>query len=165
LQTAQIDRGQLRLNREITDFHNLIRNAVESFCLESCENEAEFVYDLKANKSLISIDRIHIRNVLGNIIDNAIKYSKTKPKIKIATKDFDKGVQVAIADNGIGMSRDAQKKVFDKFFRVSTGNIHDVKGFGLGLYYVKTIIEAHHGKVDVQSSLNNGSTFYVFLPA
>jgi two-component system, OmpR family, phosphate regulon sensor histidine kinase PhoR len=165
LQTALIDRGQLRLKREITDLHELLRTTIDSFCLESCEKDAEFIYELKAVKSLIEIDPIHIRNVIGNIIDNAIKYSKIKPQIRISTENIDNGLQVAITDNGIGISRDVQKRVFDKFYRVSTGNLHDVKGFGLGLYYVKTIIEAHAGKVDVQSSLNNGSTFYVFLPA
>ena len=164
LQTALIDRGQLRLNKELTDLHDLIHSAVDSFCLESCEKDAEFVYNLTASKFNLNIDRVHIRNVIENIIDNAIKYTSDKPKIRISTKNTDNGLQVAIADNGIGMQRDAQKKIFDKFFRVSTGNIHDVKGFGLGLYYVKTIIEAHSGKVDVESSLNNGSTFYVFLP-
>ncbi len=163
LQTALIDKGRLKLNKESTDFHALLRSAVDSFCLESCEKDTSFTYDLKADSSIFEIDHIHMRNVIGNIIDNAIKYSKSKPEITISTKNIDNGIQLAIADNGIGMSRDAAKKVFDKFFRVSTGNIHDVKGFGLGLYYVKTVVEAHGGKVEVQSSLNNGSTFFVFL--
>jgi two-component system phosphate regulon sensor histidine kinase PhoR len=164
LQTALIDRGQLRLNKELTDFHELLRSAVDSFFLESDEKDVNFTYKLTTSKLRIEIDRIHIRNVIGNIIDNAIKYSKSKPEITITTKNTDDGIEVDIADNGIGMTREAQKKVFDKFFRVSTGNVHNVKGFGLGLYYVKTIIEAHNGTVNVQSSLNNGSTFSVFLP-
>jgi two-component system phosphate regulon sensor histidine kinase PhoR len=164
LQTALIDKGQLRLKKELTDFHSLLQNAVDSFCLESCEKDAEFHYELTAENHNLLLDKMHIRNVIGNIIDNAIKYSETKPEIRIVTKNMDNGLQVSITDNGIGMSKEAQKKVFEKFFRVSTGNIHNVKGFGLGLYYVKTIVEAHHGRVYVQSSLNNGSTFYVFLP-
>jgi two-component system phosphate regulon sensor histidine kinase PhoR len=124
----------------------------------------EISYSLKATHHELMIDVIHIRNVVSNIIDNAIKYSKEVCSIRILTSDHDNGILVAIEDQGIGMNRESQKKVFDKFFRVSTGNVHNVKGFGLGLYYVKTIVEAHSGKVSLKSSLNNGSTFYVFLP-
>lgn len=164
LQAALIDRGQIKLKMEATDLHDLLRSAVDSFCLESCEKDAQFEYDLKANEPLISIDVVHIRNIIGNLIDNAIKYTTQQPVIRLATRNVNDGLELALTDNGIGMSREAQKKIFEKFYRVSTGNVHTVKGFGLGLYYVKTIIEAHHGKVSVQSSLNNGSTFTVFLP-
>ncbi len=164
LQTAVIDRGQIRLKKEKINIHDLIKSTVDGFSFEACENKMEFSYSLKAKYHEIKVDPIHIRNVINNIIDNAIKYSSGSCKIKIMTSDKDQGLLLAIADQGIGMSRESQKKVFDKFFRVSTGNIHNVKGFGLGLYYVKTIVEAHNGKVSLESSLNNGSTFYVFLP-
>lgn len=164
LRAALIDRGQLKLKIEAVDFHELLHNTVESFCVDSCENDTQFVYELNATEPLIHADTIHIRNIIGNLIDNAIKYTTTSPLIKLATRNLNGGVQLSLSDNGIGMSREAQKKIFEKFYRVSTGNIHNVKGFGLGLYYVRTIVEAHRGSVSVQSTLNNGSTFYVFLP-
>ncbi len=164
LQTALVDRGQLKLNKEAVDFHDLIQSTVDGFSFEACENEVEFKYSLEAKNHELIIDSIHIRNVINNIIDNAIKYFAGKCCIKISTSAQEQGLLLAIEDKGIGMTRESQKKVFDKFYRVSTGNIHNVKGFGLGLYYVKTIVEAHQGKVTVESSLNNGSTFYVFLP-
>jgi len=164
LQTAVIDRGQLKLKKEKLDLHDLIKSTVDGFSFEACEDEMEFNYLLKAKNHQIKVDAIHIRNVISNIIDNAIKYSYGSCRIEIMTSDKDQGLLMAIKDHGIGITRESQKKVFDKFFRVSTGNIHNVKGFGLGLYYVKTIVEAHDGKVSLESSLNNGSTFYVFLP-
>ena len=164
LQTAVIDRGQLKLKKEKIDIHDLIKSTVDGFSFEACENKIEFVYSLEAKHHEIKVDPIHIRNVISNIIDNAIKYSSGSCKIKIITSDKDQGILLAFEDQGIGMSRESQNKVFDKFYRVSTGNVHNVKGFGLGLYYVKTIVEAHNGKVILESSLNIGSTFYVYLP-
>ncbi|MBN1599446.1 MAG: HAMP domain-containing histidine kinase [Bacteroidales bacterium] len=164
LQTALIDKGKIRLNKEITDLNELVRIAVESFCLEDCDADTKFSYELKAKNPSALIDTAHIRNVISNIIDNAVKYSSGAPVIRLMTRNVMNGFQIAISDNGIGISKEAQKKIFDKFYRISTGNIHNVKGFGLGLYYVKSIVEAHHGEVSVQSNLNNGSTFYVYLP-
>jgi two-component system phosphate regulon sensor histidine kinase PhoR len=164
LQAALIDRGQLKLKIEPVNFHDLLQSTVDSFCISSCEKDAQFEYVLNAREPNILVDVLHIRNIIGNLIDNAIKYCNCQPRIRISTENVEGGLQLALADNGIGMPREATKKVFEKFFRVSTGNVHNVKGFGLGLYYVKTIVEAHHGWVRVHSILNNGSTFYVFLP-
>lgn len=164
LQTAIIDRGQLNLKKEPIDFHDLIKSAVDSFSFESCETEVKFILSLKARNHKLVIDAIHLRNVISNIIDNAIKYSYDKCEIRISTSNREHGLLLSIEDKGIGMSREDQKKVFEKFYRVSTGNVHNVKGFGLGLYYVKTVVDGHNGKVSVESSLNKGSTFYVFLP-
>jgi two-component system phosphate regulon sensor histidine kinase PhoR len=164
LQTALIDRGQIKLKKEKIDIHDLIKSTIDNISFETCEKKVEFSYSLKAMNHNLVIDSMHIRNVISNIIDNAIKYSKGVCSIKVSSSNEENGILLAIEDQGIGISRESQKKVFDKFFRVSTGDIHNVKGFGLGLYYVKTIVEAHNGKVNLKSSLNNGSTFYVFLP-
>jgi two-component system phosphate regulon sensor histidine kinase PhoR len=164
LQTAALDRGQLKLNKTEVDIHDLIRTAAEGFSVETYEKKIVFEYSLKAIMHTMIIDTIHMRNVISNIIDNAVKYSDGICRIRISTYNREDTLILSVEDNGIGMSRESQKKVFEKFYRVSTGNIHDVKGFGLGLYYVKTIVQAHNGTVKVDSSLNNGSTFYVFLP-
>jgi two-component system phosphate regulon sensor histidine kinase PhoR len=109
-------------------------------------------------------DKTHLTNTISNLIDNAIKYAIEKPAIKIETSNFTDGIILTITDNGIGIDKDHQKKVFQKFFRVPTGNVHDVKGFGLGLAYVQKIIELHHGAITLNSELNQGTTFTITLP-
>jgi two-component system phosphate regulon sensor histidine kinase PhoR len=109
-------------------------------------------------------DAFHLTHIFNNLLDNANKYSHENPIIKVTVKEDGNQVIVIIQDNGIGMSRDAQKKIFDKFYRVPTGNLHDVKGFGLGLSYVKTMLEAHQGEIHVQSEPAKGSTFTINLP-
>ena len=108
--------------------------------------------------------RDSINNVIHNLLDNANKYSKDSPEITLETRDAKEGVEITVRDKGIGMTKDDTSRIFEKFYRVSTGNVHDVKGFGLGLSYVKAIVDAHKGKVRVQSSLGEGSTFMIFLP-
>ena len=103
-------------------------------------------------------------NVVHNLLDNACKYSPGIPDISITTKTQNGDVIISIEDNGIGMSKDQTKRIFDKFYRVPTGNVHDVKGFGLGLSYVKTIVEAHNGQIEVKSELQKGSKFTIKLP-
>ena len=120
--------------------------------------------ELKATSPNIKADVTHISNIFNNLLDNAEKYSNEKPEINIRTKSNSKGVIVEIEDNGIGMSKESLKHIFDKFYRVHTGNRHDVKGFGLGLSYVKALVEAHKGDIKVTSELGKGSIFTVFLP-
>ncbi len=158
------ERGEVKLNMTKTDIHELIKNTVENLLLDPDEKKADIVYDLKASGSTICIDIMHITNVINNIVDNAIKYSGETPRIKISSVNENNGILLSFEDNGIGMSADQQKQVFDKFFRVPTGNVHNVKGFGLGLHYVRTMVEAHGGFVRVHSELNKGSRFDVYLP-
>ncbi|MBN2347551.1 MAG: HAMP domain-containing histidine kinase [Bacteroidales bacterium] len=164
LHMAVQERGKLRLNKEPTDLHELIRNTVYNLCLEHCEKEVSVKYNLKAEHYTANIDPVHIRNVVDNIIENASKYSGEKPEILISSVNSGDGILISFEDNGIGISHASLKYIFDRFYRVPTGDIHNVKGFGLGLYYVKSIVEAHGGYVNAKSELNKGSRFNVYLP-
>jgi len=119
---------------------------------------------LEAKDRVITADELHLGNMIYNLLDNANKYSPEKPDIIIKTANQSKGIIIDIIDKGIGISKGTLNKIFDKFYRVPTGNIHDVKGFGLGLAYVKTMVEAHGGSIQVQSEIRKGSTFKIFLP-
>lgn len=165
LQFAKYDKGQIELKKTETDIHTIIQNVVNSATLRIQSLQGQVQLHLSANPSIISADAHHIQNVVNNIIDNAIKYTGTHPlHIEINTYNKADGIIISIKDNGIGMNKDTQKKIFDKFYRVPTGNLHDVKGFGLGLSYVKAMVEAHRGYVSVQSELHIGSTFEMYLP-
>jgi len=119
---------------------------------------------IRSERPTILADQTHISNLVHNLLDNAYKYSPDKPEIDVTLEDKGKGVKITIKDNGIGMTAENQKNIFDKFYRVHTGNLHDVKGFGLGLSYVKAIVDAHGGTISVQSELGKGSSFIVTLP-
>ncbi|HEY4151170.1 MAG TPA: ATP-binding protein, partial [Chitinophagaceae bacterium] len=113
---------------------------------------------------LISADEVHFTNLISNLIDNAVKYSKDNLLIKVFTYSTNKNIVIRIEDNGIGMGKETQKRIFEKFYRAHTGNIHNVKGFGLGLSYVKTMVDAHDGKIRVESTLGKGTTFIIEMP-
>ncbi len=164
LQMALIDRHKIKLQRTKLDIHQLISEAVENMELSVKEKEGTIQTDLKADYHFIFGDATHISNIVHNLLDNAIKYTEKVPKILVSTKNNNKGIWISVKDNGIGLSKEARKQVFSNFFRVHTGNVHNVKGFGLGLSYVKAMVEAHGGQVSVQSELGKGSTFTVFLP-
>ena len=112
----------------------------------------------------VEADTVHLTNVVFNLVDNALKYTPESPEIKIETREQNGQFVLSVSDNGIGISRDQQKKIFEKLYRVPTGNIHNVKGFGLGLSYVKVIVEMHHGQIKLESEPEVGSTFSVYLP-
>ncbi|MEL7221817.1 MAG: ATP-binding protein, partial [Bacteroidota bacterium] len=119
---------------------------------------------LDASDPIIDGDQTHVSNVINNLLDNANKYSPEAPNITVSTKDSTNGISIIIRDQGMGMNKESLKHIFDKFYRVHTGDVHDVKGFGLGLSYVKAIMDAHKGTVDVKSELGKGSTFTLFFP-
>jgi two-component system, OmpR family, phosphate regulon sensor histidine kinase PhoR len=164
LQMAQLDRDTLNLNFATIDLHEVIEQAVSNISLQVEKKEGIVDTHLKADKPIIEGDLNHISNVINNLLDNANKYSPEKPDIMVSSRNTSNGVEITIADKGIGMSKEAKKRIFEKFYRVHTGNVHDVKGFGLGLAYVKTMVTAHQGSIDVKSELGKGSSFIVFLP-
>jgi two-component system, OmpR family, phosphate regulon sensor histidine kinase PhoR len=164
LQMARLDKENIGLKKEIVDVHQIIQDAIRNTSGSLQEKRGSISCDLKATQHTLEADKLHLTNVLYNLIDNAIKYCKTAPEILLCTSDAHKHLVLEIQDNGIGISRDDQKRVFQKFYRVPTGNVHDVKGFGIGLNYVKSIIEAHKGNVKLESELGNGSVFRICLP-
>jgi len=164
LQTAVLEKGQIKLRKEPMDIHYVINEVIKNIHLQVDAKNGEIKTELNASSSIINADRVHITNVIYNLVDNANKYSPEKPQIIIATENNERGIYISIADNGIGISHTNLKKIFDKLYRVPTGNVHNVKGFGLGLSYVKTIVEMHNGNVDVESELKKGSKFTVYLP-
>lgn len=164
LEMAVIDRGQMRLNVIKLNMHDIILQAKQKTELKMQDRGGIVETHLNAAEPEIEGDKVHITNIIFNILDNAVKYTGDSPVIKIYTQNMEHGVEVSIEDNGIGMDEEAQTKIFDKFYRVPTGDIHDVKGFGLGLSYVKKILEVHHGSIKVKSSLKKGTTFTIFIP-
>jgi len=164
LQMAQIDKSEFQLKISEIDIHTLIDDAAEHSRLKVNKRDGVIEVELSAKRSVINADQNHISNVIHNLLDNAEKYSKETPKIKIKTENVKGGINIIISDNGMGMTKEALKNIFEKFYRVHTGNLHDVKGFGLGLSYVKASVNAHKGKIKVESELGIGSTFTIFLP-
>jgi two-component system phosphate regulon sensor histidine kinase PhoR len=163
LQMATIDMQEVSLRKEPVDVHRVIEQAVQHLELALQQKCGKISYHLEATQATILADRLHLTNMIYNLLDNAIKYSSAAPCIHIATHTCHSHICISIRDNGLGIGPEEQKKVFDKFYRVPTGNVHDVKGFGLGLNYVKLMAKAHGGKVSLESNLNSGSTFSVFL--
>lgn len=164
LQMAVLDKRDFTLNLSEIDLHRIITQAAELGRLQLQSKEGTITLELEATDPKIAGDETHISNIIHNLLDNAIKYTPKKPQITINTINKTNGVIVTISDNGIGMSNEAKKQIFDKFYRVHTGNLHDVKGFGLGLSYVKAIVTAHNGSIEVESELGKGSKFIVYLP-
>jgi two-component system phosphate regulon sensor histidine kinase PhoR len=164
LQTAVIDKGQLKMNKEIIDLHEIITDVIKNLRIQVEIKDGEIKRRLKAGRAKIEGDRVHVTNLVYNLLDNANKYSPKKPLILISTENANNGIVMTIEDHGIGIGKNEQKKIFDKLYRVPTGNIHEVRGFGLGLSYVKAIVEEHHGKISLESEANKGSKFRVFLP-
>ncbi len=164
LQISILDKEDTKIKPKEMDIHKVISKVSDNFRLGLKEQKGKIKIDLNAKPSMIVADCEHVMNIISNLLDNAKKYSAQNPEISISTKKVKEGVIIIIADNGVGISTEHQKHIFKKLFRVPTGNIHDVKGFGIGLYYVKTMIEAHGGTIKVKSDLGNGSSFELFLP-
>ena len=164
LRSALIDRGELKLKKTELDLHAIVREALKNVQLQVGKREGEVSANLHAHSALIQADKVHITNVVYNLLDNANKYSPEAPKITVTTQNKKEGILLSVQDKGLGISKENQKKIFDKLYRVPTGNIHNVKGFGLGLSYVKNIVEEHGGRITVDSSLGAGSVFHVYIP-
>jgi len=164
LHQARLDRKEIELNKEEIDINDLINEACNHFSLQCEESKVDLICRPQSEDSVILGDEIHILNCVINMIDNSIKYSTIEPRIVVYSKDTSKGVVIGVKDNGVGLSRESQKMVFKRFYRVTHGNLHNVKGFGLGLSYVKSIVEGHRGSINLRSKLNKGTTIEMVFP-
>ncbi len=164
LQMALLEKQDFSLKATQVNVHEVIRQAVNNIGLRCEKKGGKAEAKLAAGNAIIEADMTHFSNVVNNLLDNAYKYSPEQPEIQVITENVNNGVLIQVKDNGIGMSKEDRKHIFDKFFRVHTGNRHDVKGFGLGLSYVKAIVDAHKGQINVKSELGKGSEFVLFFP-
>jgi two-component system phosphate regulon sensor histidine kinase PhoR len=164
LQTAVLDKGKLKLKPVAVNLHEMLPEVLGSSQLQLEMRQARVRLDMLAENPVIMADKVHLSNIIHNLVDNALKYCEKTPEIEITTANLPDGVTVSVKDNGIGIARENQRKIFEKLYRVPTGNVHNVKGFGLGLSYVKAIAEQHGGSVSVQSQPGVGSVFTLFLP-
>lgn len=163
LQIAKIERGAFQLKKEVIDLNKLARKITKNYQANLVQNKGQLNLHLPSDTTLIEADQLHLSNVLYNLIDNAQKYCSQTPKIDLTIQKRPNQTLIEVKDNGIGIEKEHQTKVFDKFFRVPTGDIHDVKGFGLGLYYVKKIAEAHHWNVELESEHEKGTTIRIII--
>ena len=164
LQLATLDRENLHLKREEVDLHTVVHEVAGAMKLTLKERKGSLTLELQATRSVVRGDRMHLGNVVRNLLDNAIKYCTDVPVIVVRTRDRNGSFLLEVQDNGIGIRKEDLRHVFERFYRVPTGNVHNVKGFGLGLHYVKQIAEAHQGHVDATSTPGRGSTFRLELP-
>ena len=164
LQLAVLDRGMYNLKYKSIDIHQLILKITASYQLHIKEKNGTLKLQLNASNYQSYADELHVENIISNLLDNANKYSPVNPDITISTFNRNDHIVVAVEDKGIGISKENQKHIFRKMFRVHTGNVHDVKGFGLGLYYVKRMVEAHNGNINLHSEPGKGSRFEISLP-
>ena len=163
LQMAIFDRGNLMIKLKELNIHELAHMVVRNMLIQIKNKNGRIVKNLDAVNSIVEVDEVHFTNVMFNLIDNAIKYSKGSPDIIVSTADTPEGLSISIQDKGIGINKADQKRIFDQFYRVSTGNVHNVKGFGLGLAYVKNVVTAHDGTIEVESEPGHGTRFTIFL--
>lgn len=164
LQLSSLDKDKLELKRERVDLHQVLNEVLISFKLPLQERNNQVDLVLGAKRALVTGDRMHLTNTLFNLLDNALKYGRDDATIHVRTSTAGQQLEIAVRDEGIGISREDQKHIFERFYRVHTGNVHNVKGFGLGLHYVKEITEAHGGSIRVESEPGKGSTFTLSLP-
>ncbi len=166
LQISLFEKGNIHFNIQNIDIHEIIETAVLNTELKVKNKGGKISMNLNANKYVIKGDKLHLTNIFFNLLDNAVKYAKENrpPKINVKTEEIENRIKIVISDNGVGISKDGQKKIFNKFYRVPTGNVHDVKGFGLGLSYVKRIVDEHKGHISVKSELNSGTDFILYFP-
>ena len=166
LQISLFEKGNIHFNVQEIDIHEIIETAVLNTDIKVNNKGGKISMKLNADNHIIKGDKLHLTNIFFNLIDNAVKYSEDNrpPKINVTTENSENRIKIVISDNGIGISKESQKKIFNKFYRVPTGNVHDVKGFGLGLSYVKRIVDEHKGQISVKSEINKGTDFIIFFP-
>ncbi|RYG18469.1 MAG: HAMP domain-containing histidine kinase, partial [Chitinophagaceae bacterium] len=164
LNVAKLDKKELKLDRQPVAMNDLVSLVLDSMSLQLQKRDAEVVLDLAAEPDVLIGDELHLSNMIYNLIDNANKYSPEQPKITIRTKNHANGICIEVSDEGIGMTKEQTKRIFDQFYRVPTGNLHDVKGFGLGLSYVNDIVGQMNGTIKVNSEKDKGTTFVINLP-
>ncbi len=163
LQVSQIESNKLQLNLTDVDVHDLINRVIKNFEPRISELNGTLQISLNAKNTVISADEVHLTNILYNLLDNAIKYCDKVPLIQLSTQNKHKGIEIAVKDNGKGIDRDSHNMIFQKFFRVPSGNLHDVKGFGLGLFYVKNMVKLHKGRIALHSIPKVGTTFLIWF--
>lgn len=164
LQAALLDKQEVQLDLKRHSAHTMINAALNNIQLPLQEKNGTLVVHMHASKDLVLADDVHFTNLINSVLDNALKYSGEKPVIKVITGNTNNYFRVRIEDSGIGMSKETLSRIFEKFYRAHTGNIHNVKGFGLGLSYVKTMVEAHKGTIKAESTLGKGSSFTIQIP-
>ena len=169
-----LDKGEIKLNISPVNVHDVIEKVLNNLSLQIEQRGGEVDLHFDADREVVEADELHLTNIVYNLLDNALKYSPESPHITISTRSLPDGsttsgspiagVSVTVTDQGLGMSKEQTSRIFEKFYRVPTGNRHDVKGFGLGLSYVKKMVEEHHGQILVESQPGKGSTFEVIIP-
>lgn len=164
LRISKLEKREIDVPKERVDFHEIIEDAIEHISLIVEDRGGKIDFSFQAQRDTVLVNSTHMTSVLVNILDNAVKYSPEAPVIEVTTENIKEFILVKIKDQGQGMSKQAQKRIFEKFYRENTGDLHNVKGHGLGLSYVKQIIDDHNGQVFVESEKGKGSTFYVKLP-
>lgn len=164
LQAALLDRQEMHVTLKAAHAHEMIRTALNNIELPLVENGGKIEVELNAKNDCIMADEVNFTNIINNLLDNAIKYSKEDLVIKFTTSNFNSHIRIKIEDNGIGMNKETVQRIFEKFYRAHTGNVHNVKGFGLGLSYVKSVVVAHHGKIKAESAPGKGSCFILEFP-
>ena len=164
LQAALLDKQELQLNLRPVHVHSVINNVVENFGLQLQEKNGRAELSLNARNDELEADEVHFTNLISNLVDNAVKYSSDNLLIRISTHSTARNIMIRIEDNGIGMNKETVRRIFERFYRAHTGNIHNVKGFGLGLSYVKSIVDAHHGRIKEESTVGKGTTFTLDFP-
>ncbi len=165
LQMAIFDKGRIRLKMKKTDINDLVQNVITNFDLQIKNRNGSVKGEYHAEDAVLEVDPVHFTNVISNLVDNAIKYSPEAPEIRVETLNRNGQLVIKVADGGIGIKKEDQRRIFEKFYRVPTGNVHNVKGFGLGLSYVKKIVEEHRGTVNLTSEFNKGTEFEISIPA
>lgn len=164
LSMAALERGEIPIRKTELDIHQLIQDCLKCMSVQIENKQCLVNTNLGAKNFVINGDKTHLTNALCNLIDNGLKYSTQNPELLIQTFNYDKWFTLTVSDNGIGIEEEYQKKVFENFFRVPTGDVHDVKGFGLGLTYIKSIVELHGGSIELQSEKGKGTVFIIKLP-